>query len=299
MTEVLTFEADVPFPVCSPPRTFERMRPLVNLIRRHPVAAFFVLAYVFAWSWWIPLAVNGAMVRPGVGWPTHMIGLCGPALAAVAVTAVVEGKAGLRDLAARMTKWRIGWAGVIMLAVPLALLGLGVLAVRVSGGSWPREHDLVAVSGLPASLVPMLVALVVLNGFGEETGWRGFAYHRLRQRHGPTRAALLVAVGWACWHAPLFFLVANFEGFSAGTLVGFVLGIAAGALVLSYVYDRTGSSILAAACWHSAYNLTSASTATQGVIAAMSTTVVMVWASWLLLAAYRRRGPKALRPSMK
>ena len=201
----------------------------MNSIRRHPVAAFLVLAYVSAGSWWIPLAVAGAVVRPGVGWPTHMIGLCGPALAAVAVTAIVDGRAGLRDLAGRMTKWRIGWSGVVMLAVPVGLLGLG----------------------------------------------------------------------WAGWHAPLFFLVAKFQGFSAGTLAGFVLGIAAGALVLSSVYDRTGSSIFAVACWHAAYNLSSASTATQGVIAALSTTAVMVWAAWLLLAAYRRRTPKALRPSMK
>jgi len=299
MTKDLAAESVVLFRWTAPGRTFDGMHVLANAIRRHPVAAFFALAYVFAWSWWIPLAVAGAVVRPGVGWPTHMIGLCGPALAAVAVTAIVDGRAGLRDLAGRMTRWRIGRAGVVMLAVPVGLLGLGVLAVRVTGGAWPRAHDLVSVSGLTASLVPMLAGLVVLNGFGEETGWRGFAYHRLRERYGPTRAALLVAVGWAGWHAPLFFLVATFQGFSAGTLAGFVAGIAAGALVLSSVYDRTGSSIFAAACWHAAYNLSSASTATQGVIAAISTTAVMVWAAWLLLAAYRRRAPKALRPSMK
>ncbi len=90
MTKVLAAESVVLFPGTSPGRTFEGMHTPANLVRRHPVAAFFVLAYVFAWSSWIPVAVAGAVVRPGVGWPTHMIGLCGPALAAVAVTAVVD-----------------------------------------------------------------------------------------------------------------------------------------------------------------------------------------------------------------
>ncbi|WP_433689284.1 CPBP family intramembrane glutamic endopeptidase [Micromonospora carbonacea] len=42
----------------------------------------------------------------------------------------------------------------------------------------------------------MLLGLVVLNGLGEEGGWRGFAQEQLQARHGPVRAALLTAVGW-------------------------------------------------------------------------------------------------------
>jgi membrane protease YdiL (CAAX protease family) len=217
-----------------------------------------------------------------------MIGLCGPAAAAFVVTAVADGKAGVHDLLRRMARWRIGRWGAVVPAAPLVVLGLGLLAVRTVTGAWRPWSDVISISGLPTTLLPMLAGLVMFNGFGEETGWRGFAHHRLQQRFGSTRAALLVAGGWACWHAPLFVLVGNYRGFTAGRLIGFVIGIAAGALVLGHVYDRTGNSVLAAASWHTAYNLTSATTATQGLIAAISTTAVMVWAVWILVTSLRR-----------
>ena len=49
---------------------------------------FVVLAYVASWSWWVPLAISGVEVDQGQGWPTHLIGLMGPALAAIIVTGV-------------------------------------------------------------------------------------------------------------------------------------------------------------------------------------------------------------------
>ena len=59
------------------------LRAVGRLARRHPVLVFFFLAYLISWSWWVPLAVRGEVVRAGVGWPTHLPGLLGPAIAAV------------------------------------------------------------------------------------------------------------------------------------------------------------------------------------------------------------------------
>jgi membrane protease YdiL (CAAX protease family) len=108
------------------------------------------------------------------------------------------------------------------------------------------------------------VVLTVWNGFGEETGWRGFAVPRLAQRYGPLPGTLLVALAWAGWHVPMFFLLDTYRSLGLAILPGFVFGLAAGAVLLTWLYHRTGGSILAVAVWHGTFNLSTATQASQG-----------------------------------
>ena len=75
------------------------------------LAVFFALSYALSWSWAVPLAAAHLVVRRGVGWPTHLPALLGPAIAAVVVTAWTMGRPGVRDLLARLTRWRVPFAG--------------------------------------------------------------------------------------------------------------------------------------------------------------------------------------------
>src|SRR5215203_5958705 len=84
------------------------LRMLRDLTRAHPLASFFLLAYGISWACWLPIAFSGGIVRSGNALPTHFPGLLGPMIAAIIVTAITEGRAGLRDLLARMGRWRVG-----------------------------------------------------------------------------------------------------------------------------------------------------------------------------------------------
>lgn len=44
------------------------------------------------------------------------------------------------------------------------------------------------------------------GGLGEEVGWRGLAWVRLRRRLALRDAALVVTVPWASWHLPAFWI---------------------------------------------------------------------------------------------
>ncbi|SCL16038.1 CAAX protease self-immunity [Micromonospora inyonensis] len=176
---------------------------------------------------------------------------------------------------------------MLLVLSPLILLAAVLLGQRIAGSDWPAGGALFAISGTAAGALPVLAALVLVNGLGEEAGWLGFLQERLQRRFGPTRAALLTALVWAGWHAPLFVILESFRGFDLVTLVGFFLGMAAGALVLAYVYNRAGGSVIAAACWHAGYNLASATPAAQGLVAAVVTTGVMTAAVILLVAGLR------------
>jgi uncharacterized protein len=101
-------------------------------------------------------------------------------------------------------------------------------------------------------LFGIVVALVV--GFFEELGWTGFAVSRLRLRYGILTTGIIVGVLWGAWHLlaaalwasattagglpqALFLLVRGF-----GLLVG---GLVAFRVLMVWVYDRTGSLLVA------------------------------------------------------
>ncbi len=92
------------------------MDTITTFVKRHPQVAFFVLAYALTWPL-IPLV----SVSPLWGLPA----LFGPALAAIIVAAVVDGRTGPRGLLGRLVRWRVGalWYAVALgLPVVLALM---------------------------------------------------------------------------------------------------------------------------------------------------------------------------------
>jgi membrane protease YdiL (CAAX protease family) len=254
------------------------------------LAVFVVLAYAISWASTFPLAAAGEVIDKGRGWPTHAPALLGPALAALAVTAWLSGRAGLADLLSRMARWRMPfrwWAAALS---PLAFLVIA-LPVAAVAGELPSWSEFGRYSGLPAlGVVPVALLAILINGFGEETGWRGYALPLLQRRYGPLAAALLVTPIWAGWHLPYFFTLATYRDFSTPAYVGFVFGLACGSIVLTWLYNGTGESILACAVWHGLFNLTTATVAGSGTIAAVTSTLVIVQALVLVGLELRARG---------
>jgi membrane protease YdiL (CAAX protease family) len=174
---------------------------------------------------------------------------------------------------------------------PLIFLGLAIVVATVTNAVLPPWSDFAIYSGLPPlGLHAVLLLVLLFNGFGEEAGWRGFALEPLQRRFGSVAGTLILAALWAGWHTPTFFVVETYRTMTVPMIIGgFGLGICAGAIVLSRIAQRTDRSVLAAALWHALYNMTSATAASRGVIAAVTTTCVMVWATVLLIGEARRR----------
>lgn len=265
---------------------------VAGFVRHRPLLSFAVLAGALSWAWWVPLLVMGQTVRPGVGWPTQLPGLLGPALAAVLVTGLIDGRRGIGELLGRLTRWRLGRRGWAYTLSLLVFLAVGLVVVAVAGRNLPSVADFGRFSGLPvAGAVVAVLVLVLVGGVGEELGWRGFLLQRLQERHSPVAASLLVVPVWALWHLPLFGLLATYRGFGLLTLVGFLVGLGCGSVVLGRVYGAAGGSVLATAVRHGTYNLGAGTAAGTGLLAAVVTSFVMVWAVAVVLAAVRRSRP--------
>jgi membrane protease YdiL (CAAX protease family) len=266
------------------------MGPPAELVRRHQLAAYVVLAYALSWAYWLPLVLTGRIVRVG-GSVTQFPALVGPMIAALVVTALVSGRAGVHDLVARMFRWRVSarwW--LIAVGSPLALLAVALLAMSLTG-DLPPADEFGRMAGLPQwGVLFVWVMFVIVNGLGEETGWRGFVYPQLRHKHGWLTTTLLVVPIWAGWHLPLFFLLQTYRDLGPVGVPGFLIGLACGSIVLGWLYESTGGSVWIAAVWHGTYNVTAATAAAHGTVAAVVSTGVMLGAL-ALVVVYRRRLP--------
>jgi membrane protease YdiL (CAAX protease family) len=173
---------------------------------------------------------------------------------------------------------------------------VALVAMAISGDV-PSLGDFGRMAGLPQWGVLFVWAMfVIVNGLGEETGWRGFVYPTLRRKHGWLATSLLVTPIWAAWHLPLFFLLQTYRDLGPVGVPGFLIGLTCGSIVLGWLYESTGGSVLLAAVWHGTYNVTAATAGAHGTVAAVVSMGVMVGAL-ALVVAYRHGLPRSIRPA--
>jgi len=262
---------------------------------------FFALAFAISWAWAIPLALGDQVVLRGQGWPTHYPSLLGPAIAAVTVTAMTTGRTGLRDLAARMARWRVALRWWLVAVSPAGFLLLALAGLSLTGRDLPAAADFGRFSGTPTlGLIGVFLAITLVGSLGEETGWRGYALPQLQRRFSPLTATLVLAPLWFAWHLPQFFVIQSYREFGAGDYVGMFLGLSCGAVMLTWLYNRSGGSILLVMVWHGVYNFVGATqAAVTGPIAAIISTLIMIQGIVLVLLdlrARRRGRPSVLGP---
>jgi CAAX protease family protein len=245
-------------------------------IKRHPLSSYFVMAYAVSWSIAVPLALQAQGVIPTrLPWTLHYLTAFGPAAAALVVAGLLRESAdhARRKFGARSILW---WA--VGLGSPLLLFVIAQAAVRTVSQTGPAWTSLGRVNFLPDLGVMAWGLWFLTSGLGEEPGWRGFALPHLQRRHSAMTSSLLLAIGWAGWHLPAFFYVPSYTAIGLRILPGFFVGVLAGAIVLTWLYNSSGGSVLAAVLWHASFNFVTASPDAGGLVAAVTSALVMVWA---------------------
>jgi len=243
------------------------------------LAPFFLLAFLFSWLVEVPLALQAqGIVNLSLPFGLHYLAGYGPLVAALLLTGRNGGWRALRALFGRMARWRVPARWWLVAFSPLLFYGLLVVAMAWWQGPPPSFGELGRLNFLPNLGLAALPFWVLTYGIGEETGWRGYALPRLQQRHGAFTATLILWFWWAFWHLPLFFY-----SYDPAVFPGFLPGLFAGAIVFTWLYNSTGS-ILIAAVWHGMFNLTTACAACgAGIGAAGVSLLVMIGAALLLL----------------
>jgi len=219
-----------------------------------PLLPFFLLTYLISWSFSVPLLLSVMGVIP-VKLPhsLEIVAAFGPFAAALIVARYYCGAAGVRWIFDGLKRWRVGsfWLAFSVLS-PFVLLLIALVMFRLRGDTWPDFAgegvlQLLTVAGL----VKLIIVGGLVQGLGEEPGWRGIATPVLRSRYGPLVASLALFPIWLCWHLPQFL---SRPGFGPLQFVLFGIGILSATIWFTLLWDKT-RSILTAVFWHTFVNI--------------------------------------------
>ena len=259
--------------------------PLRSGINRHPIATFLVLVYATTAALvFVPRGLTEPGLLPGGATPHGvLVNVLGSAVPAFIVTALVSGRAGVRDLARRSVRWRVPlrWYLISLLAPLLIFLIAvtilyGLAPLRALGQNWLQ---------LLTAFLPALAIMILLNNVAEEIGWTGFVFPRFQDRHGPLRAALLTGVFFWLFHLPSFYVETRSWATTALVLGIFLLPHLGSRFITGWLYNGADSSVLIAGLFHSMHNAIVNSTGLLAVVALPQFEVLVIMAGIVVLAA--------------
>lgn len=229
-----------------------------TLIRRHPLVAYFFLAYAGMWI------VISPLVMDTFGWISLSDGaaflffvlstLSGPTVAAYWVTGVLEGRAGMGRLFRRTFQMRAGlqWYAVVL----FIFLAIWLTAFNFLYNGAPLANLLANPALLVSAFLPNVIFGLLIPSIGEEPGWRGFALPRLQSAYGPIIGTLILGTLHGVWHLPAL-LTPLLAPFTVDGFIVFVLTAAVGTFIYTWVFNNTRGSVWMAMLLHSSSNAAS------------------------------------------
>jgi uncharacterized protein len=255
-----------------------------QVIARHPVTATLLLMFAVSWGLLIPPALAGITLEG----PFLLAAvLFGQLLPAVLVTAAVGGRPAVRELFGRVFRWRVhpGWYLVALLGMPVAaLLGSAVFGLGALRALFTDPSVVKAYLGLLVLLVPVI-------SLWEETAWMGVIQARLAQDRGPLLAAVLTGPLFGLVHLPL--QLGKPAGAALLSLVFLMVFAIPLRIVLGWLYNVTGASILLVAIFHATWDATTSTkllTAAAGGQGLVANTPWVLIVAWALLVVVLTRG---------
>jgi CAAX protease family protein len=263
------------------PRSFRQ------LIASHPVAAMLLLMFVLGWAFLIPAVLAGVPLIPFPLLGAVLLAQLGSSLL---VTWAADGWPGVRGLLSRVFRWRVhpAWYLLALLAIPV--LSLLWTAVVFGGGA---VHALFTNPSVIEDYLSSLTILPIVS-LWEEMAWMGVVQARLTTYRGPVLAAVITGPLFGLLHMPLI-LGQPIGSFLLTLTALMVFGIPF-RMVLGWLYNATGGSILMVALMHVTFdatnntNLLVAASRGQWVLQPGGGAVHLVILAWAITVLILTRG---------
>lgn len=209
------------------------------------VLAFFILVFALTIPFWMLGAVTDLKLLPGL--PVAALSTFCPMLAALILAYWQNRAKGVKLLLKQVLDFKkitLIWYTPILLLMPLVMvLSFGVM--RVTGFSVP-----VPVISIMTTIILCIVFFI--SALGEELGWSGYAIDPMQNRLGTLKASIILGLIWAVYHYIALLQIHR----SIGWIAWWSLGTVATRVIIVWIYNSTGKSVIAAALFHMTINVT-------------------------------------------
>jgi len=209
-----------------------------RFIQSHPVGVFFLLSFAIAGlgSFLVggPKFFRGEDIELLDIMAMGLAQLFAPILSGVLIAFIVDRKSGIDDMFRRMKIWRLGkWYLTVLIFPVLILVVSHLLSTTIS------------IEFLPVFLIGNIM-MGLSAGFIEETGWMGFAFPKMREKHGLIRTSLYLGLIHGLWHCPLWFFLMypSLGSYWYPYFIAFVAFLVALRVIIVWAYSHTNSLLL-------------------------------------------------------
>jgi len=212
-------------------------------LKRSPLT-FFVLVFALALPFWLLGALVKHVPIP-LNLPVSALQFVCPLIAALILVYREEKLGGVKRLLKRAfdvkrIRHKIWYVPIIFLMPLIMVLSYGVMLLL--GRPLPEP----SISFL---LIPILFVVFFIPAVCEEVGWTGYITDPMQERWSAFTTSLILGSVWAIWHV-IPELQANTPAWVAGQFFS-TIGLR---VLIVWLYNNTGKSVLAAILFHDMVN---------------------------------------------
>jgi membrane protease YdiL (CAAX protease family) len=213
---------------------------------------FFAAVYLVSGALFLPVVVSGRGMSTPLNTALVALATFVPSVMGVLFATLTKGPEERRDFWRRAFRWprgrtKLAIAG--LLTLPAIVVTSYLVSSLLSGAQIALGYAVEVLTNWKSLILYLFVELT-FGALSEELGWRGYALDELQARWGALPSSLVLGFIWAFWHMPGFLIPGLSQyamgGIGSPAFVSFMLSVALGSILHTWIYNNTGRSILVA-----------------------------------------------------
>jgi membrane protease YdiL (CAAX protease family) len=225
-----------------------RTSSLLLLLLDKPLLKFFLLVFVLSVPFWLVDMLTQTPRGIPINLPVSSLMAFNPLIAALILTYRYNTSAGIKEIVKRALDYKRikerRWYVPIIFLAP-AMLFLAYWAMHLIGLPLPPQPN------IPLLLVATLFPVFFISALGEEVGWLGYAIDPMQDRWGALKASIILGTVWGLWHLWGYLQLNDGPEWAIWQFLGSIpLRI-----LIVWLYNNTGKSILAGILFHAMINV--------------------------------------------